>query len=150
MLEPLFLAILTLNTLFYSNVGTGLYLICVGILTFHSLSTEIPKIRFKNILCKAIIIIAFANLITKCVFLRQIYQEDVSKMSATKIAFYQSMGLYIKSEDTSIQSLNTFMTIFSDIVEALISIFLIILYSYIFKDRQLQKEKHNYEGSLLH
>lgn len=63
--EPVILVLLTLNTMFYPNVGSAVYLIFVGVITVHSVSKEYKDIRFKSILCKAIIIIGLLAVIGK-------------------------------------------------------------------------------------
>lgn len=127
-IESFLLILSLLNSVVYPNIGTSVYFVFSLFLTALCLTRDEKKIRIKQIFSIAIMVIAVGISITKTVFIVNLHKQGQIRLDEDDTLMYKTCGIYIHLSTSKIGVINVFMSVFFDLMEFFICIFLTILY----------------------
>lgn len=127
-LENFLLFLMLLINIMYPNASSALYLIFAFVFTASSLAKEEKKVMLKFVLSIALLVIGALIILAKGFVLIKLNHEGEISLSADERLLYDSLGIRIDSTTVTIKFQNTFLTLFFDILQMILSLVLVVTY----------------------
>jgi hypothetical protein len=129
-LENFLLFLLTLNSMFYSNIFSAIYFMIALTLTYNSLIKDEKKVRSKQIVTALGSVIGGIATLIKTIMLINLAIKKEIEVNEDELAIYKTFGIYLEKNRPVLGSMDIFMTIFFDLNEILLCILLTLMYQH--------------------